>query len=344
MKKRESNIELLRVLSAVLITLNHVPISQNPLHANYLLQRFFFLGGQTGVNLYVIIGAWFLAGKQFTFKRVIKLVEQTVFYALVLDVVSVLLDTRLSVSMILKSFNYWFCLGYAAMLLMKPMLDKIKGKAQLTVVICGLAVSIGVTVLGYLMPSAALVRLFLKGAFIGPVWFCYVYVLMSFIKERKDMLHLSWQKCLGVFIVGYCTMYFTLLLTHNSSIREVHSPICLLCALTLFFCFVNMNIGYVPLVNKMATYTFGVYLLQSHQVFRIYVWEKVIHFQLLSEQSITYGLFTVLVILIIFVLSMLIDLLRTKLETLRFVGKLENAVCQRVDKIILKDYEEVKKE
>ena len=43
--KRDSKYEVLRVIAAIAITLNHIPCSDNALKINSYIRNFFFLGG-----------------------------------------------------------------------------------------------------------------------------------------------------------------------------------------------------------------------------------------------------------------------------------------------------------
>lgn len=136
-RQRDSRYEVLRIIAALAITLNHIPCSENALIANQFIRKFFFLGGQFGVSLYVIIGAWFLCNGKFKADRILRIIAQMVFYSLVLDIVSFVLGTSVSVSGILKSFSYWFCFGYVVMLIVAPFLQKLSERKKLCIAIVG---------------------------------------------------------------------------------------------------------------------------------------------------------------------------------------------------------------
>ncbi len=55
-KDRESNLELLRILTMILIVLDHVPCSSDALPINKAVSDFFVLGGKFGVDVFVILG------------------------------------------------------------------------------------------------------------------------------------------------------------------------------------------------------------------------------------------------------------------------------------------------
>lgn len=122
---RKAKYEMVRILAAVLIILTHVPCSVAALQVNARINDFFFLGGQFGVNLFVILSAWFLSGEdQFKASRAIRTIEEMVFFSLFLDGVSIALGYRFDLGSFLRSFSYWYPFGYVVMLLAVPYLAR----------------------------------------------------------------------------------------------------------------------------------------------------------------------------------------------------------------------------
>ena len=329
-EKRDSRYEVLRIIATIAITLNHVPCSENALIVNKFVRNFFFLGGQTGVNLFLIIGTWFLADKSFKSERVIKLIGEALFYFLFLDIIVLLLGEQFTIQSFINSFKNWFCFGYVVMLLMIPILKKFIFKS---VVIIGAFTSIAITVIGYIFPDFIMVKLFLKGLFIGPVWFCYLFILISYLKRNGKFIIPRYDKCLIVFSIVYIGMYIVLNTTNNSFIREVHSPATLICALALFFCAFSLNSEYIPIVNKIATYTFAVCLIQGHQIFRAYIWEKLFHFTSMSEESLFYIPLSFISVFVMFVLAIILDNIRIIIEKRKPVKRLRELICIKIDRL-----------
>lgn len=317
MKERDSRYELLRIIATIAITLNHVLCSKTALTANWYVRQFFFLGGQFGVNLFVIIGAWFLCSSAFKSSRVLRMVAQMFFYTLSLDVLSWLLGTPVTVGGFLKSFSYWFCFGYAVMLMIAPFLQKIDKNAKSRVCIVGGGIALGATVLGYMNPSLLIVRLSLKGLFIGPVWFSYVFILVSVIKENRERIRLSSKTWLLLFFASYLMMYVILIRAGKSFVREVHSPLCFLSAFAMFGAVANTRTGYRRAVNWLAGYTFGAYLLQTHKLFHPYLWEGLFRFTSVSEKSPLYFMEGIAAVIVIFVFAASLEEIRKRVMTLK---------------------------
>ena len=169
----------------IAIVLNHTPCSLNALEVNFFVRRFFYLGGQFGVNLFVILGAWFLCDcynslnfskRTFSSKRIFNIIIQMFFYSVFLDLICLILGYRFSLKTFAASFSYWFCFGYVVMLMAVPFLENINTICRKIIIIFGGVLTTIVIILGIYMPDFFIVKLFLKGIFIGPVWFCYVFL------------------------------------------------------------------------------------------------------------------------------------------------------------------------
>ncbi|MEF2761471.1 MAG: acyltransferase family protein [Ligilactobacillus salivarius] len=95
MKRRSSNLELLRILSMFMIVVHHFAFhgtfdfktitntNQGALLATLILESF----GKVGVAIFVLIGAYFLVEKSFSFKRVMNLVILTSFYSIIIYII-----------------------------------------------------------------------------------------------------------------------------------------------------------------------------------------------------------------------------------------------------------------
>ena len=82
---RESNFELLRIISMILIVLHHYALHGGLFQPNNLNEKvglFILLGGKIGVNVFVIISGYFLVNSKFRIKKLLQLIGQVYFYAI----------------------------------------------------------------------------------------------------------------------------------------------------------------------------------------------------------------------------------------------------------------------
>lgn len=132
--KREIKYEYLRIISAVFILFNHINVSfdYNGISTmlpsetfNYYLLKFFHMGGKFGTIVFVIIGCFFLCDKKWSYRGIIRIIGQVVFFSLICNFVSMFIfKQQLSVYDFVHGFSYWFPISYIVMLLFIPILNQ----------------------------------------------------------------------------------------------------------------------------------------------------------------------------------------------------------------------------
>lgn len=135
---RESNFELLRIVSMIFIILHHLMV-----HSNYNLgldinvQKFilsiFRCGGKLGVVLYVMITGYYMINKKgIKIKKLVGLELQVLFYSIILFIIfKVFGNLNITSEMVSKLFfpniskTYWFFSSYFILYLCIPYLNKL---------------------------------------------------------------------------------------------------------------------------------------------------------------------------------------------------------------------------
>lgn len=332
---RNSRIESLRILAIIMITFNHIygkgvdaaVVASAHDSLNAAITIFFSMGGKFGCNIFLIISAWFLSEKDIEWNAVIRIWLQTVFYSLILDIVSTVfyratMGTKdiLAVFLPLTIGTYWYSTAYVIMLIFGPisrtLFDKIKKGKAVTLVCMGGVLSIlpTVTMMGMVLPSSQWVDVLFKMITWPPFWFLYVYLLIYYIKSKK--LHFKPAFSGAIFVGLYILMYIgTYLLFRTeadgnfqarivfSILRNLYSPICFCSALFLFFTVLSSQPCTNNWINLLGTYTYGIYLFQCHKTFQTILWKKILVFEKFFFDStaafILYSIYGVMVILIL---------------------------------------------
>ena len=84
-KSRLSNFELLRIISMILIVINHYVVSSGVLdlefNINRVILQLFGIGGKIGVTLFVLISGYFLIDSKFKMRKLLKIILETLFYS-----------------------------------------------------------------------------------------------------------------------------------------------------------------------------------------------------------------------------------------------------------------------
>ena len=97
-KSRNSNIELLRILSMLAIIFCHITGESdvlNNLGENGQLFFGYLKGiGNISVNIFLIIGTWFMVDSDFKGKRVLKLYSELFLYTVTITTIMVIIRSR----------------------------------------------------------------------------------------------------------------------------------------------------------------------------------------------------------------------------------------------------------
>ena len=306
---RNSHYEILRITAMLSVFLSHVPCAPDALAANKILYSFFYCGGAFGVNLFVLLGSWFLTEQEFRIERVFRIVFQTVFYGIVFYAVSILLGSGISLHNLILCFSLWFPFGYVCMLCLSPFLEKLNLSHKKAIIITVFSLSIIAFIMMLTDKSNILTLVFSKGVFLGPVWYSFIYVFISCYKDkiRKAVKNSHEKKFFIMAAIVYLLMFILFYYFKAGVVRAAFSPLCFLASLLFFFGFLSFDRTISDKgVNLIASTSFGVYLIQSHRVFGVYIWEKYISFSMLSQSSVLLYVTAALLLIPILVIAALI--------------------------------------
>ena len=345
--RRNSNIELLRIIAIVLITFNHIygkgvdkaTVISGFETSNAIISIFYSMGGKFGCNLFLIISAWFLAEKNINWRAALSIWIQTVFYTFVLDIISVgffqadfSTEDLLSVFLPLTVGTYWYSTAYVVMILAGPVIRNLlnkytKLKAGL-LFFGGIVFSVIPTLMleGTILTTNRYITFLFKILTYPPIWFLYVYILIGHIKKRK-IRNPNPKAALIIAASLYMYMFLVTFLLFRGvgsgqvpgtwqfmAYRQMNSPICLLSAYYLFVAARDAKPVYIQGLNRLAGYTYGIYLFQCHKMFQVILWKEIFQFELyFSESVIPYVLYCILGVSLIIIMGFLTEWLYKKL-------------------------------
>lgn len=91
-KRRESNLELYRIIVMLMIVAHHYVVNsglfeligESPVSPSSLVMLVFGGWGKTGINCFVLITGWFMCRSEWTWKKLVKLYLQVVFYSILI--------------------------------------------------------------------------------------------------------------------------------------------------------------------------------------------------------------------------------------------------------------------
>ena len=293
-KKRDANIELLRIVAMLMII---------TLHFNYRSNALLVLGEPasnvqifatvleaiaiTGVNVYVLISGYYLSSSKVRLSKVLLLILQVYFYTLLISGAMMIvgaysvkpedkLDRALRYLFPISSEHYWFVTAYVIMYVLAPVMNAAVNtlkRKQLKTVIIGLLtwfcfiksivpVKFGTDRMGYDFG-----------------WFICLYLIAAYIRKYNIVLFRDAKKSalvylISVVVIAAFSLVFYKINFDTGNFNYYAEVPChynfffaLTGALGLFSVFRFMRLKenlLAEVIRIIAPYTLGVYLLHMH--------------------------------------------------------------------------------
>jgi len=328
MKKQErnSNLELLRIVSIIMIISHHYAVHggwtiTNELSLNRVIIQFLSLGGKLGVNCFVLITGYFMVNSIFSVKKLLKIMRQVFFYSVTIMILFKLFKiSDIGISEIIESFfpiifyKYWFATTYVLLYILTPYLNKFinsltcKEHKQLLIVL---------TILLSAIPTFTNTSLGTGNV----MWFVFLYLIAGYLRKYPHSFFDRKKFFFLMFAIGYIFIFSSVIIldvlgliidifsTYATYFIEMNELPLLFCSITLFLYFRNIDIGSNKIINRISATTFGIYLIHDNDLMRNYLWNNIA-----QNNSYYYShwlfLHAIITILLIFIVCMIIDYIR----------------------------------
>lgn len=341
-KQRDSNIELLRIVSMMMIVVHHFvahgvmnytdssrcfKVWEQGSAINRFLSCLAFPGGEVGVGIFFIItGYFYIKRDKADFSKII---IETSFYSILLSALSLILYfanlggvVTKDISMSLKtailpvsSGIYWFVTTYIFLLILTPLINPIINKANIK---------------GHIALIIFLYFFwFVLGAFGSPYFNLQKGLLFYAIGAFLRIHDFKKAKKTGLavipaFIVFWGLETFIAYKMAQNGIAEperfnekmffyfktCESALSPFCSLLFFMFFLNMDLGSSKPINTIAATVFGVYLLHDSVLLRKLIWHKIFLIDTKLYFSALFPLYLLMIPFIVFCACSLIDYMR----------------------------------
>lgn len=344
MKVRQSNFELMRILSMLFIIMSHILIHGKVLdHTNGVLHLFFTLIMSfilVHVNSFVLLSGYFNYNKVFSWKKFFKSFNQAWFYQIIIVLIAYLTGLEFfSKSELLNNlspfFNaYWYVFCYLCLYLLSPFLNRLilnlnqKEHKKLIILLIFLFSFIPFITNQESITNSGLTLInFIMLYFIGS------YLKKYPISKNFHFKNYSKNKLQIILLTGYIIfslLHFTIYqlglgtLNFNNSLLEkigsifqtsfftYSAPFVICMSVCYFLWFETLNIKNKA-INFIASLVFGVYLIHDNRVIRshLYYWLDINNDKLITSY---YIIPKILVgIIIIFVSCIIMEFIRKKI-------------------------------
>lgn len=290
-KIRESNFELLRILSMFLIVLHHFSVySENlfePGSTGYLLHYMFSVGGKLGVNCFFLISGYFLCEKERNINKLFKLWGEIFFWSIAIFCFMVVANLiPFSVKDFIKSLfpisfdMYWFATTYFVLYLLFPYINKFTsclGKKEMLnlIIILFCAWSIIPTFFNT------------QSTFSNFSWGFFLYLVGAYIRKyhnEKISIYKVWSLIIFILNIGIIFVSIVLigsigkdnekLLDNIIYFAKSQSVFMAISSVSIFFLFKNLRIRDKLWINTISATTFGIYLIHDNVFFRNFIWKN----------------------------------------------------------------------
>lgn len=309
---RDSNMEMLRIISILVIIASHYTassgvldlfgLSENTKYNEYLLFAC-SSWGKVAINCFILISGYYLCTGKLTWQRYIKLLAQVIFYQYAIFILAALIGivevTPYNVYRTLFSIpifiNEGFTSSFLAFYLFVPCYN---------IIIKNLSKKhLGFTILGLLWVFTISSSFFFSKSMNEPFWYMTMYLLGGYIRLYPnfffDSKKYSIYLLLGGLSATFCSYLFFQKYGETIAFFMGMSKVgtgywtgdsCRLMALIVglagFLVAKNTNKFYNKYVNEMALGCFGVLLIHANFATRNWMWQSVFHVNKFFYESV----------------------------------------------------------
>ena len=349
MKKRISNLEILRIISMFLIVAHHYSvhggfnsfINAIGINFNKSLIEFLGYGGKLGVNLFVLISSYFLIESKFSFNKLKKLFITVTFYSISIYLIFLIFNFELlNIKNIIESclpvfYNFWwFVTSYILLYLFIDYLNlfiKCLSRKKLEYLILLLIFIQSILPNIFFMIMLRNVEL---------TWFILLYLIGSYIRlylkeYNLDNFFIKNSLLLGIIIYllsflsgitfDYLGQFFSIFIGKHYYFATLYSPTMLFCSIFVFIGFLKLKVNYNFITNYIGASTFIIYLIHDNKFVRNFLWiEFLKNYTYYNSKFLIIHSF--LAITIVFAICSIIGIFYNKY--------IENILIEKVDNIL----------
>lgn len=344
-KKRESNLELFRIIAMLSIVAHHYVVNSGVLeqmevdtiNAKSVFYWLFGMWGKTGINCFVLITGWFMCRSQITLRKFLKLYLEIIFYCLLFYIIFIitgyikfsLKDFFFSVFPI-HGMNNSFVSSFLVFYLFIPFLNILVHNMSfrqhsLLLLLC---------VFGYTFMGSIP---WFHVSFNYVSWFSVLFLIASYFRLYCENLlvfkNLKWGWWSILFVLISSCSVIVILLTGKKQelmpyyfVSDSNKVLALTTSLCLFMFFKNLTLSYHKWINVVASTTFGVFLIHTNSVaMRQWLWQDVVDVKghYMSDSFLWYS---ICVVFVIFIICMIMDLVRIRFFEQPIVRFLEHYI------------------
>lgn len=331
-KPRESNIELFRIVTMLMIVAHHYVVNSGlinvvrtePLSARSFFYLIFGAWGKTGINCFVLITGFFMCKSRLTVRRYLKLLLEVYFYRIGIFIIFLatgrealtlnrLLHLLLPFSSIDKGFTSCFLAFYLLIPFLNFGISHLSRKQHLSLIVLLLLIY----TIAPIIPGVDVTFNYVS-------WFVVIYVIGAYLRFNQIPLlekHTGW-KLLTVLFISIASIITLAFLSRRMGVdinlsyfllSDSNKPLAVLTAVLAFLWFRSLPIGYHSWINTVASAVFGVLLIHANSdAMRTWLWRDTLHNAEMYGQR-GFVLHAILSVIGVYIICTALDLIRIRL-------------------------------
>ncbi len=296
MKNRNSNIELLRIISIIMIIMSHysvhsgINISSFPIGINRFLMEGITLGN-IGVIIFVVITGYFSIKKEnpFSMKKLLNLYFQILFYSVTIYALSLIIGTEkinvksLAMNLFPIVFNaYWFATVFILLYIFTPFINKFINKLTKNEYKYFLLLSFMVF---FVLKTICLQKLYFNEL----LQFFFFYCIGAYISKYESYIFFNKKiiisilsislicVMLSIIVFDYLGNFNTLFSKHSTYLLSRTSFFSMLIAVCIFCLFLQKKAFTSKAINKISSGVFAIYLISDNNYVREVLWTDILN-------------------------------------------------------------------
>ncbi len=294
-KQRQSNIELFRIITMILIIMHHYVVNsglispESPVFKDgFSLKPILFLiaggWGKIGINCFVLITGYFMCKSNITLKKFCKLFFEVMFYRIIIYSAFLIAgEAEFSFVKIVKNlvpiisigqnFTGCFLMFFLCIPFLNTLISSIDEKKHIYLLVLLLFIYTFFETVPYFS---------IKMNYVS--WFSVLYLIAAYIRIYPKKIYFNakiWRIISGfsiaVSVASIVMCYYIFLKTGKNIIyyfvTDSNTFLALVCGVSFFMLAVNTSIKQSKFINNVAATSFGVLLIHANSdVMRKWLW------------------------------------------------------------------------
>ena len=343
--ERNSNIEILRIICMSLIVLAHFIYQSNAydISDNIVFITIFGNGHKIAVNLFLLIGSWFMVDRPFSAERILKLYGNVWIYTAGISMLMLTLGNNIGIVNFCVNFfpfigsAVWYASAYIALMFIAPFLNRVFQWNRMIL-------RNFLVVMFALICIETMIRHPIDDWTSWILWFGFVFLSMGYYKKY---IHGSYTTRYKIFLFTGIVLYLFLSAIiigvykfgipdlfgklAKRYLTEIHTAPNIIISFFIFLYFINRKPFYNHIVNKIGGLTFSVYIIHQTKGFYPFLWHNIFR----CDEWIGGPYFEILsvgVVLAVFLITFLAEIIRKKIfEPLWIKSKLFKLLAKKLN-------------